>query len=161
MLRYPPDERQYVKRKIPIAVLLEGEFQSNYKNRLTKEFTSNRKLKFKESSLENKMIVVGDGDIIKNGFNETNKSFKPMGYDVYTQRTYGNKDFILNSLNYLLDDSGLIQARSKEFKIRLLNKQMVDAERQKWQLINTVIPVLLIALFGFIQFFIRRRNYAK
>ena len=84
-----------------------------------------------------------------------------MGYDVYTQRTYGNKDFILNSLNYLLDDSGLIQARSKEFKIRLLNKQMVDAERQKWQLINTVIPVLLIALFGFIQFFMRRRNYAK
>ena len=161
ILRYPPDERQYVKRKIPIAVLLEGEFQSNYKNRLTKEFTSNRELKFKESSLENKMIVVGDGDIIKNGFNEANRSFKPMGYDVYTQRTYGNKDFILNSLNYLLDDSGLIQARSKEFKIRLLNKQMVDAERQKWQLINTVIPVLLIALFGFIQFFIRRRNYAK
>ncbi|MBL4623809.1 MAG: gliding motility-associated ABC transporter substrate-binding protein GldG [Flavobacteriales bacterium] len=161
MLRYPPDQRQYVKQHIPIAVLLEGKFQSNYKNRLTEEFTSNSKLKYKESGVENKMIVVGDGDIIKNSINEARGTIKPLGYDIYTQRTYGNKDFILNSLNYLLDDSGLIQARSKEFKIRLLNTQKVDAERQKWQLFNTVIPVLLIALFGFIQFFIRRRNYTK
>ncbi|MDA9563289.1 gliding motility-associated ABC transporter substrate-binding protein GldG [Flavobacteriales bacterium] len=161
ILRYPPDERQYVKKNIPIAVLLEGEFTSNYKNRLTEEFTSNKQLKFKETSVSNKMIVVADGDIIKNGVNKERGSIKPLGYDVYTRRTYGNKDFIMNSLNYLLDDSGLIQARSKEFKIRLLNTQKVDAERQKWQLLNTVIPVILIGLFGLIQFFIRRRRYSK
>ncbi|MBL4652101.1 MAG: gliding motility-associated ABC transporter substrate-binding protein GldG [Flavobacteriales bacterium] len=161
MLRFPPDERQYIKKHIPIAVLLEGKFQSNYKNRLTEEFTGNKEFKYKDTSVDNKIIIVGDGDIIKNAVNEARGTIKPLGYDIYTNRTYGNKDFILNSLNYMLDDSGLIEARSKEFKIRLLNKQKVDAERQKWQLVNTVIPVLLIALFGFIQFFIRRRKFTK
>lgn len=161
MLRFPPDERQYTKSKVPVAVLLEGQFQSVYKNRLTDDFVNNKAFQYKDQSEENKMIVIADGDIIKNSFNKERNTIKPLGYDIYTARQYGNKDFIMNCINYLLDDTGLIDARSKEFKIRLLNKQKVDDERQKWQLVNTVIPVLLIVLFGMIQFYIRKRLYSK
>lgn len=160
MLRQEPDRRQFNQQKIPLAVLLEGEFESVFKNRIPPQIKNDSAINFLEKSIPTKQIVVSDGDIIKNRVNRERGRYYAMEFDKYTQRAYGNKDFILNCINYLCDDSGLISARSKQFKIRLLDTQKVNAEKTKWQLINTVIPVVLIAFIGLIQLIVRRKKYS-
>jgi len=82
-----------------------------------------------------------------------------LGYDKYTNQTYGNKNFILNCVNYLCDDSGLISVRARELTLRLLNKKKVHHEKLKWQLINVVLPLLSVVVLGIIYSFIRKRKY--
>lgn len=161
LLREPPNKAQYTKSNVPIAVLLEGEFTSVYKNRLPPEILNNKSIQFKEKSLPTKQIVVSDGDIIKNYVNYEKGMFYPLGYDKYTDRQYGNKEFILNAINYLCDDTGLIEARTKEFKIRLLDTQKTERDRVKWQAINLVAPVLIILLLGLVQIIWRKKAYTK
>jgi ABC-2 type transport system permease protein len=161
ILRDPPDRRQYIKSFVPIAVLLEGEFESVFKNRVPPQISESKEINFKERSKPNKMIVVSDGDIIKNQFQKDRKTFYPLGYDKFTDKQYANKDFILNAVNYLCDDTGLIEARTKEFKIRLLDNQKISNQKLKWQSINIVLPILLIFLFGAIRLFWRIKKYAR
>lgn len=166
IIKQVPDERLFNKSNLPVAVLLEGEFKSLYQNRLLDDFIDSMKVakaQFIEKSSKNKMIVVSDGDIIKNQFQNSNGTLMPLplGYDKYTDISYGNKDFILNAINYLCDDSGLISARSKVLKLRLLDNTKINNDRLFWQLLNTIVPVLLIILFGIIQAFIRKRKYAR
>ncbi len=161
-----PDERLFNKSNEPVAVLLEGEFKSLFQNRLLEDFIDSMKVaktQFIEKSKQNKMIVISDGDIIKNQFQNSNGQIVPLplGYDKYTQISYGNKDFILNAINYLCDDSGLISARSKVLKLRLLDSTKITKNRLFWQLLNTLVPVLIVVLFGIIQGFIRKRKYAR
>ena len=107
------------------------------------------------------MIVVADGDIATNDMDYKTGNIMPLGYDKYTQRTFANKTFLLNAMNYLLDDEGLLQLRSREVKLRLLEKRKTEAHRTKWQILNVLLPVLLVFGFGVLQFYFRRKKYAK
>jgi len=106
------------------------------------------------------MIVVGDGDIARNLFNPENEEFQPLGYNKYERRNFSaNKDFVINCIEYLLDAEGVIEARSKEVKLRMLDAVKAKEERGKWQFINLVVPILFLAFFGFTYNYLRRRKY--
>lgn len=161
VLRDEPDQKQFNKGPQPIAVLLEGEFGSVFTNRIPPQIEQSKEIAFKEKSVPTKMIIVSDGDIIRNEVNKTRDKILPLGYDKYSQREYANRDFILNCMNYLLDKSGLIIARAKEFKLRLLDRQRIEKERLYWQVVNTVLPVLLVLVFGMTQYLLRKRKYSN
>lgn len=161
LLREQPDENAYSDGPQPVAVLLEGVFESLYRNRIAEKIKKNQAFGFKEMSDTTKMIVVADGDIIKNQLHYSQGIPLPLGYDQYTRQTFGNKDFILNAMNYLVDESGLISVRSKDFRLRVLDKTQVQREKLQWQLINTILPVLFVVVFGLIQTYIRRKRYTK
>ena len=161
MLREEPDPKQFKKKNIPVSVLVEGQFPSVFANRVPPEIANNQQIGFKESSVPNKMIFVSDGDMVRNHVKAGPRvQILPLGYDRYTGETYGNKKFIFNCVDYLLDDSGLISVRAKEFKIRMLNKAEAQSQKTKWQIINCSIPLLLVIVFGILQSIIRKRKYA-
>lgn len=160
ILRDPPDERRFNRGNKMIAVLLEGEFESVFKGRVSKKISENSELKFVERSEPNKMIVVSDANIIKNDVN-SDGTYMDLGFYRYTNRTYGNKDFVLNCMSYLLEDDGLIFTRVKEFKLRLLNTQKIAKEKRKWQIFNTAVPIVLILIIGAIIGVVRRRKYTS
>lgn len=149
------DESQFNKGKQPIGVLLEGKFTSAYKNRV-KPFTA---LKGMEDGIDNKMIVIADGDIVNYSF--VNKKPLMNGIDQWTQQVYGNKEFLLNAVNYLLDDTGLLNVRGKNVVLPLLNEAKVTRNYTKIQLITIGLPLLILALFGFIFNYIRKKKYAR
>ena len=144
-----------------VAVSLEGQFQSVFKNRNIKNFTEGNETVFKEKSIPTRMIVVSDANIIKNDVvNRPDGVFiTPLGFDRYTQQTYGNKEFVMNAVHYLVDESGILDIRSREIKLRILDKQKIKNERFKWQMINTVLPVLLIIIFGILLTLLRKKRY--
>ncbi|MDQ3046412.1 MAG: gliding motility-associated ABC transporter substrate-binding protein GldG [Bacteroidota bacterium] len=156
-----PDEKQFRDSYRPVAVLLEGEFESVYKNRVPPEIASNKDIGFKDHGQHSQMIVISDGDVIRNDVQRSSGKEYPLGYDKYTNQTYGNKNFILNCMNYLCDDSGLISVRARELTLRLLDKKKVKNEKLKWQMINTVLPLLVVGLFGLIYHFRRKNKYSK
>ncbi len=161
ILRETPDKRQYSQGPQTIAVLLEGTFESVFKNRLAPAVSNNPEFNFKEKSVKTAMVVVSDADIITNRYSEKTDQYYALGYDRFANTTFANKDFILNAINYLLDDDGLINARGKEFKIRLLDEQKAKREKLNWQITNVVFPILIVLIFGVIHHFIRKRLYAK
>jgi ABC-2 type transport system permease protein len=161
ILRQKPDKRQYNLSHEKIAVLLEGTFPSNFKNRLTADIAENDKIAFREVSYPTAQIVIADADIIRNRVNWENKEYYALGHDRYTRRIYANKDFMLNCVNYLLDDQGLLELRSKEFKMRLLDRPRIEKEKTKWQMANLFVPVMVIMLLGGLSFYVRQRKYAK
>jgi gliding-associated putative ABC transporter substrate-binding component GldG len=156
-----PDESEFTRKRLPVAVLLEGRFTSAFRNRMVEAFLEER-VKVVDRSPETKMIVVADADIIRNGVRRTpaGESPLPLGQDRYTGEIYGNTDFILNCLNYLVDDKDLLQLRSRELKIRLLDKARIRHERIIWQVINTLGPLVLIIAAGFVFGYLRRRRYS-
>ncbi|MES2546007.1 MAG: gliding motility-associated ABC transporter substrate-binding protein GldG [Bacteroidota bacterium] len=144
------------KGNIPVAVLLEGKFHSMYENRV---------LPFKEKTFEtvsknNKMIVISDGDVIKN---QLDKNYQPLelGYDKWTNNLYGNKEFMMNCVNYLLDDNGLINIRSKVVDLPILDKEKVYANYTSSQMITVGLPIVVLIAFGFVFTFLRKRKYSK
>lgn len=157
------DERLYERSNIPVAARIVGRFESLYKNRIPPEIFENPEIDFREKSPPTKMIVVADGDVIRNQMQLSQGNYLPLplGYDKFTGQQFGNKDFILNAMNYLIDDSGLISIRSRELKMRLLDKTRTESERVFWQLLNLELPVLLVILFGIFQAVLRRKKYAK
>ena len=160
MLQQEPDQRLYQGPPEPVAVLLEGNFESNYINRIPPLIRDNKEIDFLSEGKPAKMIVVTDGDIIKNQLHFSQNYPLPLGYDQYTGETFGNKDFILNAINYLTDNSGLIDIRAKELKIRLLDMTKVNNQKAFWQLLNVLGPVVLILVFAVIQSYLRRRKYS-
>ncbi len=149
-------EKYQGKGNIPLAVLLEGNFRSVFRNRILPFKQSN----YKSESVANKMIVVADGDVAKNQIDENGLPME-TGYDKWTNNLYGNKEFVLNSINYLLDDSGLIQIRTKDVKLPLLNKQLVYTDYFKIQLCMIGIPLLILLIFGILFYYIRKKMYLK
>jgi len=107
------------------------------------------------------MIVISDADIIRNEVRERADGvfISPLGYDRYTKQTYGNKEFVMNAVHYLVDQKGLLDLRSREFKLRILDKAKIIDERLKWQLINTIVPIFFVIVFGGILMFLRKRKY--
>ncbi|SHH64043.1 gliding motility-associated ABC transporter substrate-binding protein GldG [Winogradskyella jejuensis] len=150
-----PDEENYNQGKQNLAVLLEGEFNSVYKNRIL-PFEIND---FKAESEPTKMIVISDGDVIKN---EVSRN-RPMqlGFERITGRTFGNKEFLLNAVNYLLDDTGLINIRAKSVEIAFLDSEKIETKKGFWQFVNIALPLGLLGIFGFIFNFFRKRKYTK
>lgn len=162
ILKKEPDERMFQSGSQPVAVMLEGDFTSVFQFRLPPEIAENKDLGFLgKSEKPAKMVVVADGDIIKNQIDISNGYPLPLGYDQFTRKTFGNKDFILNVLNYLCDDSGLISVRSRELKLRSLDMTLIAKQRLFWQVLNTLLPVLLIVTFAVAKYRIRKRKYAK
>lgn len=140
------------------AVLLEGEFKSVFKNR-SAPFESN--YKSKTLSVETKMVFIADGDVFSNQIHNSQDYPLPLGYDQFTNQTFGNKDLLLNIASYLTDEADLISLRSREQKLRLLNKAKLSANANYWKMLNTILPILLIVLWASIQLLLRKRKYSR
>lgn len=153
-----PVIEQYNKHGQIVSVLLEGQFRSVFTNRVPLEL-QNYRIGFKNKSISNKMIVVSDGDVAMNDVKRSAGRIFPLGYDSYTKQQFGNKNFMLNCIDYLCDDSNLIELRAKELKLRLLDKTKMEDEKLYWQITNTAGPVLLLILLGLVQFFLRKKKY--
>jgi ABC-2 type transport system permease protein len=159
LARINPNPMLFNKGGAPLAVLMEGSFSSIFQYRLGA--TRSDELPYKESIEQNKMIVVSDGDVIRNQRKKTTGEIFPLGFDRYTQQQFGNKRFVLNCMDYLCDDSRLIDVRGKEIAIRLLNKAKVKKEKTTWQIVNMVLPIATILLFGMTNGYVRKRKYAS
>jgi ABC-2 type transport system permease protein len=150
-----PDEESYNLGSQNLAVLLEGEFSSVYDKRVLPFKVKN----YKSKSTATKMVVISDGNVVKN---EVIKN-RPLelGFDQLTGKSFGNKEFLLNTVNYLLDDTGLINIRAKEITVAFLDADKVKESKGTWQFINIVLPLILLGLFGFIFNYFRKRKYAS
>lgn len=149
----PPEKSEYTDAHMPVAVLLEGRFTSVYHNRV-KPFDQGH---YKDESPENKIIIVADGDIAKNQLDEG----KPLelGYDKWTNESYGNRDFLLNCVNYLMGDSGLLSIRTKSVDIPFLDREKAYKEASYWKALNVAAPLVGLAIHYVIYTLLRRRRY--
>jgi len=158
----------------PVAILLEGQFSSPFENRISDAFFTDNTFKTKFKSVPNKMLVVADGDMINSSFTYHKKGQKkmapiPLSVDRFRVMTangtqkfhFGNREFFLNAVDYLLGDNSLIGIRSKTISLRLLDAEKVRDERSFWKFVNIVFPLLFIFIFGVIQYVIRKRKYTK
>jgi gliding-associated putative ABC transporter substrate-binding component GldG len=152
-----PDE-QYTKPFVTVGYLLEGPFTSLYKNRFPPEGIS--KEKFRADGLPARLVVIADGDIVRSDYSYRTNQSRPVGFDVAANYTFANRELILNILGYLTAEDGLIQVRSKQVKIRPLDKTLAR-DRLKWQLINLVLPVVILIAFGMVRMYWRKRKYAR
>ncbi|TNE78373.1 MAG: gliding motility-associated ABC transporter substrate-binding protein GldG [Bacteroidetes bacterium] len=158
--RKDPGQDYFPNADVPLAVLIEGTFESPYAFVDRKDFDPQGTYR---SSVEGgKMIVVGDGDLIHNYMKQDGQIY-PAGYDRLTKKTFGNRMFFMNCMDYLVDDFGLIEVRNKDIQLRLLDKEKISkpAEQTKWKVINVVVPIVLILLFGVLNGFIRKRKYER
>ncbi len=155
---------RFAYEDIPMAVLLEGKFQSFYKSRLHEDFSDSELVNVLDESITpTKMIVIGDGEVAKNNVLREGgqQRIQDVGFDRFSGRTFGNKDFLLNCMNYLLDDEGVMGVRSREVRLRLMDYDQLTEKKTKWQLINLIVPVALVLIFGIFYVGIRKRKYAK
>ncbi|TBO43873.1 gliding motility-associated ABC transporter substrate-binding protein GldG [Pedobacter kyonggii] len=154
------DPRSFRSKPQHVGLMLEGNFPSVFAGRplpatITQPYT------LESTGKPAKMIVIGDGDIFKNQVSEQNGTPFPLGFDRYSQRTFGNKALLLNIVDYFTDNDNLIALRNKEVKIRLLDKAKIKLEKTKWQFINVVAPLLLLIFFAIFQHYHRKYKYAK
>ncbi len=165
ILREAPDIQTFNQPNRPIAVLLEGTFTSNYVNRLTYEFYESEDYEFLETSVPTKMIVISDGDFIRNEVSRKGERSQPhpLGWDKYYDEQYtpGNVQFILNCINYLCADDKLISLRMREQSMRILNSTKVKQTFITWMWVNSVIPVIIILIIGLMIVFFRKIKYQK
>ena len=163
-----PEDAKYKKSNIPVAVLLEGKFTSMFANRLSQAMNDSLQQNgtgyLPKNIADNKMIVVGDGDIILNSVVKGNPI--PMGMNVYTYNTqaqvpFANKDFLQNCLDYLLNENGLSEAKAKDYVVRLLDNKKTAEQKTFWQVINIAVPVIAVLLFAIIFQWLRKRKYTK
>ena len=162
ILQQEPDERMFNRGPQPVAVLLEGNFTSDFQFRIPPELAESKELDFQSKSVKpTKMVIIADGDIIKNQFDITKGYPLPLGYDQYTRKTFGNKDLILNIMTYLCDESGLMTVRSRELTLRSLDVTRANKQRLLWQLLNTLLPVSLVLIFALVKFRMRKRKYSQ
>lgn len=157
----PPLESQFRDSYKPVACLLEGRFRSFVENRLPSVFRNDTNFHHLDEGKETRMIVVADGDVARNEYQRSTGQVYQLGFDRNTQQNFANKKFLLNCVNYLLDDEGMLQLRSREVKLRLLDKSKVVDQRTYWQIMNVAAPLLLVILFAVAQFYIRKRKYAS
>lgn len=163
ILRYEPDPSLFDKDPKNLAVLLEGTFPSLYSNRVSESMLDGLNdlgLEFKESSVPTSILVVSDGDIPRNPVNRTTGQFNALGFNIYEKYRFANKDFMVNAIEYMLDKYGVIEARSKDVKLRLLDTVRAKEEKKKWQLINIGLPLIFLLIFGLIFFWARKKKYA-
>jgi ABC-2 type transport system permease protein len=143
----------YNRSNLPLAVLAQGSFTSAYKNRVKPVRLKGNLDQGKEAAI----VLIADGDILKNQI--VRGEAQELGFDIRTGQLYGNKEFLMNTVNYLLDDTGLIKLRNKDIKVPFLDSKKVIDEKLKWQFINVLLPLLLVAGFGLVFMWLRKRKY--
>ena len=155
--------------------MLEGEFKSVFENRLDESFISSTAYETKYRSEPNKMLVVSDGDIIRNEVDSKQANGQtmyrpiPLQYDIYGVLTpnktpkyqYGNRDFVLNCIDYMMDDFSLIDVRAKTITIRSLDKVKIAENKEWWKFLNIAFPLLFIIALAIFQIYRRKRKYAR
>ena len=156
-----PNLQEYSNRNVPIAVLVEGNFQSAFKGILPIEFDTIKELDFRDQSVYTRQIFVSDGDIIRNPFDSKRNQPYPAGFDIYTRQTFDNTQFIVNCVNYLCADDDLLQLRAKNFKIGSLNNEKTRNHKVLIAALNIGIPLLLIALMGTVLIITRKVKFSK
>jgi ABC-2 type transport system permease protein len=160
-----PDKRTFNKSGLPLAILAEGVFESFYKNYGVPAGVSPANVEIRKESLPARIFLAGDGDLIRNDVTLSGSEPVPLplGYDSDTRQTFGNKEFVMNVINYMTDDDGLISLRKREFKLRLLDRTKVrtSGQKMKWKLINTFAPFLIIVSFATLFSIIRKRKYGS
>ena len=170
ILNQRPSASMFPQKGITTAYLLNGVFHSLYENRMPVEITSSSEIGFKNESVNTSMIVIADGDIIRNQLAQLDYAKKnnkrvgaplPLGYDQYTNNTYGNKQFVENAISYLLEGDGLINIRSRELKIRLLDMNKVNDNPTMWQVVNVVLPSAIMIILGIILAILRKKKYTE
>lgn len=159
MLKQKQDPKLFNAGAKTVALLLEGEFSSAFKNRLTATMEENTQIAFKDFSDSTAMIVVSDGDIARNDF--INGQILPLGYDKFTKQMYGNKEFLVNCVNYLCGDEDLIPLRSRELIMRKLDTAKIEREKTLWQVVNVALPIVVVLLAGVILNIVRRKRFKK
>ncbi len=143
----------------PVGYLLEGKFTSLFRNRPAPAGVAEQNVK--EEGAETKIAVFSDGDLVRNDINPRTGQAYELGFDRYNNVKFANKELAMNTIHYLLDSEGLINVRSKEIQLRPLDKVRVKEERTRWQLLNLVAPIVLLALFGIIRYYMRKRRYTR
>ena len=170
ILNERPSAGMFPQKGMTTAYLLKGNFTSLYEYRLPEAITESAEMGFKANSINTSMIVISDGDIIRNQLAQLDYAKKnnkrigsplPLGYDQYTNITYGNKQFIENAISYLIEGDGLINIRSRELKIRLLDMNKINSNPIMWQIINVVLPSALVIILGIVLAILRKRKYQK
>ncbi len=170
ILNQRPSADMFPQKSMTTAYLLNGNFTSLYEYRLPEAITESAEMGFKASSVNTSMIVIADGDIIRNQLAQLDYAKKnnkrvgsplPLGYDQYTNITYGNKQFIENAVSYLLEGEGLIGIRSRELKLRLLDMNKVNSGQITWQVVNVVLPSALMIVLGIVLAYIRKKKYNR
>lgn len=165
ILRYGDEiASSFDKKQVPVAVLLEGVFPSAFENRVTQEMQDGlRQLnqEFKTQSVPTRMVVVADGDVARNFINSKTGAPLALGFNPIDRFQYANKDFLINAIEYLRDDAGLIAARGREVKLRLLDNTKAQQQETFWTLLNIGGPLLLLGIFGFVYTWLRKRKYAR
>lgn len=160
-----PNPELFTSASLPVAILSEGVFQSFYQNYTVPRGVYPPDTEIIKQSVPTSMLVVTDGDIIRNDVRVEGGRYLAdmLGYDKYTRQTFGNQEFIMNAINYMTDDTGLMELRSREFRLRLLNKAVISNKKAatKWKLINTVVPVVIIILFGIGFNWYRKQKYTS
>lgn len=159
MLKQKQDASLFNSGAKDVAILLEGEFSSAFKNRLTPEMELNSQMAYKDFSDTTAMIVIADGDVVRNDF--MNGQLLPLGYDKYTRKMYGNKEFLINCVNYLCGDEDLIPLRSREVIMRRLDVAKIEREKTAWQIVNVALPIVIIVLFGVLLAVLRKKTFTK
>ncbi len=150
---------QFDKSNIAVAYLLEGTFTSLYKNRFLPEGADSTG--FRGDGTFSRIVVIADGDIARNQINPRTGQPQELGFDPFSNYTFANRDFLMNTLAFLTDEAGLIQTRNKQIKIRPLDRQRIQSEKTFWQIINIALPLVLLIAFGVVRSFIRKRKYAN
>jgi gliding-associated putative ABC transporter substrate-binding component GldG len=163
ILKSPFDPANFTDGYQPVSVLLEGEFESAFKNRVSEDFKNTLKTldqEFKSISKPTKQLIVSDVDFTKSLVNSRTQKSEDIGFNKWEVRYFkGNKDFINNAVEYMLDEKGVLQARSKEIKLRLLDKVRTKQEKSKWQAINIGLPLLFLFIFGILFNWWRKKKY--
>jgi gliding-associated putative ABC transporter substrate-binding component GldG len=156
--RVDRDPRLFSQNAIPVGYLLEGKFQSVFKNRPVPQGTN---IPFQAEGKPSQLVVFSDGDLAANDVDPRSGRPLELGFDRFSRSRFANKELLKNVADYLLDEKGLIELRGKEIKLRPLDKAKLREERTKWQAINLGIPLALLLLFGVTKFWLRRRKYAR
>jgi ABC-2 type transport system permease protein len=161
-IRLVPRQEDFKDQFLSVAVLLEGNFESVFRNRNTSEMFPDTLIKPLASGVHSSVLVVADADIIRNDVRNTPQGvlITPLGFDKYTSQTYGNKEFIVNCIQYMTGHNDLIKLRSKKLAIRLLDKNKIKNERRKWVILNTLLPPLIVLMGGLIYAWLRKRKYS-
>ncbi|HNV96143.1 MAG TPA: gliding motility-associated ABC transporter substrate-binding protein GldG [Bacteroidales bacterium] len=153
----------FTKSYIPTALLLEGRFNSIYLNRLAPEMYEHQEIAFKEKSYFTQLAIIGDGDIIRNHVKRLGLKSEalPLGYDRYTGETFGNKEFLMNLVSYMLDNKNFTELHSKVVQLRLLDRTAIEENKSMIQLINVALPAFLILAFGLLLSWYRKQKFSK
>lgn len=164
-IRTEEDLKTFNKSNIPVAVLLEGKFQSLYANRISTNMADTLARIYGQpfkavADHDNKMVVIADGDIALNAFTQQEGPL-PLGMNSYTKQQYANREFLLNTLEYLVDNSGILETRGKDYTLRLLDNKKVEEDKTFWQLVNIAGPILLIILLIAVYQFYRKKKYSR